>query len=322
VAVEAVERFETSVRGSLLEYGLAAGSSVLCAFSGGPDSSALALALSRIKDEFGFCLELAYVDHGLRPLHELKAEIAQVRVVGASLGCRIHVLELGRGAVEAYAQSRKCGIEAAARDLRYSALASVLKDSPETFLALGHTFSDQAETMIARFFSGSGIRGLRGMKGYGLREVALEENGEKRRFKIMRPLLGLEKSDVIAYLEAMGRSWSVDSTNGETIYLRNRMRLEMLPRVQKLFPGYLKSLNALRGKLTRIESFLDESAEGLFRKEGGTWRADFIKAIPRSGSMPSRTPWQIWRGESAFPSVLSKNALMREKARKSLSVCP
>lgn len=277
-----VERFEGIVRDSICASGIRSGSFVLAAYSGGPDSTALSLALSRARADIGFALELAYVDHGIRSEEELAAERAAVRAFAASLGCRLHEENLGRGTVDEWARREKCGIEAAARALRYRALARALPEDGQGFMALGHTLSDQAETMVARFFCGSGIRGLRGMPASGARDIDIGE-GRTRSFTLVRPLLGLEKGEVLRYLEATGTRWSTDSTNGSAVYRRNEMRLELLPRIAKAFPGYVKSLNSMGKKLSRIESFLDEAATGLFLKEGAAWRAEageFFKSHP------------------------------------------
>jgi tRNA(Ile)-lysidine synthetase-like protein len=273
VADEAVERFEGLVRKSLIGCGVSAGSFVLAAYSGGPDSTALSLALARLKTEIGFHLELGYVDHGIRPEAELEKELETVRAFAVALGCKLWVRNLGRGAVVERARREKRGIEAAARALRYRALAATMPEGESTYLALGHTLSDQSETMVDRFFSGSGIRGLRGIPASGHRELEIDA-GRSRSFILIRPLLELEKRDVLGYLKAHGATWSTDSTNKSPLYRRNEIRLELLPRVQAMYPGFVKSLGKMGLKLARIESYLDEAAGGIFRKEGETWRAE------------------------------------------------
>lgn len=268
ISLDAVKSFEEGVRKALTGAGIKKGSHVVAAFSGGPDSTALSIVLSRLAREFGYTLELAYVDHGLRPEPELAKERRRVEKLAETLGIPLRLSTLPRESVPALARKAKCGTEAAARLLRYEALASLMDSGRENYLALGHTLSDQAETMAMRFFSGSGVSGLRGIPTGGKRCVRPGDGETAGSFIVTRPLMEFEKSRILAYLRAMGAAWSVDSSNSDPRYVRNRVRAELLPLVGGIFPGYMKSLRTLRGKLLRIEDFLDRSAQRIFKEQG------------------------------------------------------
>jgi tRNA(Ile)-lysidine synthase len=270
------ELLAEACRSCLRSRGIGEGGFVLVGFSGGPDSSALAHALSRLSPEMGFTLELGYVDHGLRPRAELDREIELVREFSRRIGRPLHVSRLDEGRVKALQDRTKCGVEAAARELRRAALAALVPAGPGAAIALGHTRDDQAETMVMRFFCGSGIRGLRGMPETGRVSGASP-------IQILRPLLAIGKEEVYAYLRGAGIPWSTDSSNLADDYLRNRVRKALLPAAAGVFPGYPKALSSLRKKLLLLESYMDESASGLFIRSGDAWTAsgeDFFSAHP------------------------------------------
>ncbi len=241
-------------------------SSVLVAFSGGPDSTALLSALAELGSaagqgpaaELGLAagqgsaaepLHACWIDHGIRPARELAAEEAFVRGLAERLGVTLYIRRAERGSLEARA-AKDGGVEAAARRFRYGALREVKDAQGLRFILTGHHADDQWETQVMRFFTGSGGSGLRGMQ-------ALSRD-------IGRPFLRLRRSQLVSYLNERGLPLNQDSTNAASDYLRNRLRHELMPAIASVFPGYGTGLNALSQKLHDDERALEAYAAELF----------------------------------------------------------
>jgi tRNA(Ile)-lysidine synthase len=190
-------------------------------FSGGPDSTAL---LAALVEAGAPNLRALHVDHGLRPEAERHAELETVRNLAARLKVPLTVARVRPGAIEELAERSGEGIEAAARRYRYAALRTTAARTGAEAIYLAHTRDDQLETVLMRFLSGSGAAGLRGMP----RESGL----------VVRPFLGLSKTELLAYLERRGLPFSTDSTNAGEDYARNRLRHRVLPVLERFFPGW------------------------------------------------------------------------------------
>jgi tRNA(Ile)-lysidine synthetase-like protein len=215
-------------------------------FSGGPDSTALLAALCALGWERPVAV---HVDHGIRDRVELDAERALVASLCSSLGATLLVASVRPGAVLELAQSRGEGIEAAARRYRYAAMGSSLLRTAARALLLAHTRDDQIETLLMRILGGSGTGGLRGIP--------------EARGPFLRPFLRLEKSKLLAYLDARGLPYSTDSSNASGDFLRNRIRRDLLPLLDSGFPGWRKGLARTAEKAVLDEEALSAAADSL-----------------------------------------------------------
>ena len=178
----------------------------LClAFSGGSDSLAL---LSLLPKERSYAV---YIDHNIRDRKELDKEIKLNRRNAERFSIPLKVLTIERGDVISLSRRERIGLEAAARKLRYSLL---LKENAD-YILTAHHMDDQAETVLMRLLSGSPIYRLEGIK---------RENG-----RICRPFLSVEKELINSYIKEEGLEYSSDSTNTDTSYKRNFIRLNILP---------------------------------------------------------------------------------------------
>ncbi|MBP5518997.1 MAG: tRNA lysidine(34) synthetase TilS [Treponema sp.] len=174
-----------------------------------------------------FTLYVISVNHNIRPAEESGGDADFVFEVCENLRRRgldvvCNVVELERGAVDAYAKERGCGTEAAARDLRYAAFERFIAEQNLGFLCLAHNRNDQLETLLMRFLQGSTAEAAAGIKA--------------RRGLYIRPLLCVERSEIEAYVASRGFSWRTDKTNYETDYLRNKIRLNLVPFLNQEFP--------------------------------------------------------------------------------------
>src|SRR6266852_2697087 len=176
------------------------GGPVLVAVSGGPDSTALLLALH----EIGVPIVAGHVNHHLRGA-ESDADEQFVRELCDKLGVTLHVKD---GSLDPD-QIRRHGIEAAARDVRHARLKEIRGVS---HIATGHQKNDQAETVLMRLMTGGGLAGLRGIH-------PVRADG------VIRPLLEVSRSQIESFLRQRGVVSRVDRSNADPRFLRNRVRV-------------------------------------------------------------------------------------------------
>ncbi len=196
---------------------------LLVAVSGGADSVALLGMLHALAAGRGWRLAVGHVDHGLRPDSGQDAEF----VAGLARELGLPFLER-RVRVEARGRSP----EEAARLARRAALRDMAREAGAGVIALAHHADDQAETLLARLFAGTGASGLAGMRPWSP--------------PFWRPLLGLRRAELRSWLRGQGRAWREDPSNQDRGPLRNRVRHELLPLVEKrLNPRAVEALGRL-----------------------------------------------------------------------------
>jgi tRNA(Ile)-lysidine synthase len=218
--------------------GPTAGTRVLVAASGGPDSTALLGALAEIGPARGLDLVAAHVDHGLRG-----TESAADRAAVEALACRLGVPCLARAAPVALGGD----LEARARTVRLRALVDMAAEADAATVALAHTQDDQVETVLFRLLRGSGRRGLGGIR--------------PRRGRLWRPLLGATRADVRRYLADAALPFRVDRSNADLGHARNRLRRLVVPLLAREFnPRLGATIAALAGRLQDEDALLDELA--------------------------------------------------------------
>jgi tRNA(Ile)-lysidine synthase len=233
---------QTLTRESLLEKG----SRVLVGVSGGADSMALLHILAALRADVSLTPVAAYIDHGLRP-DETPAEWTCVQEAAARLELDCACVRVD---VTATAIARKLSLEHAARELRYQAFAELGRQWATSVLAVAHTADDQVEEVLLRLFRGGGRKALSGMS---LRSGTL-----------IRPLLGVNKTDLVAYLAEKNIAFCHDSSNDNPRFLRNRIRHDLLPLLEDQYdPGIrhalLKTAANLREDEALLEHLLDDT---------------------------------------------------------------
>ena len=198
------------------------GETLVVAVSGGPDSTALLLALTELRQTFAWRLTAAHFDHGWR-----KESAADARWV-ADLCQRLDVpLVIRRlGETDADASPPATGREEQARRWRRRMLTEIARDVGASCVVLAHTADDQAETVLHRLLRGSGVRGLAGMA-----PAAPLADG----IQILRPLLTVRRQEIEQWLTSRGQTWLHDVSNLDTRYTRNRIRHVLLPLLRREF---------------------------------------------------------------------------------------
>lgn len=205
---------------------LRAGDRVGVAVSGGADSVALLRSLHELRKGLGVVLTVVHFHHGIRGAEADKDEVF-VAELAQALGVECVI---GRGDVPQHAKLSRQSEETAARELRYRFFESVLRSGAVDLIATAHTMDDQAETVMMRLIRGAGLRGLAGI------------HAVKDRRRYVRPMLGVRRSEVEAYLRKLKQDWREDATNEERKNFRNQLRHDLLPRMKELNPGVVEVL--------------------------------------------------------------------------------
>lgn len=189
---------------------------ILVACSGGADS----VALARLLHEGGSKIELAHVHHGIRGRFA-DADARFVERLGAKLGVPFH---LARVDVPKEAQKSGDSLEMAARRLRRAALQKIARRRKIRLIATGHNADDQVETLLFRIFKGTSIHGLAGIPEFWT---------DEQEISWIRPLLTVPRAKIIQFLNEIHQKWREDRTNADDFALRNRIRHEILPQIEK-----------------------------------------------------------------------------------------
>lgn len=233
---------------------------LLVACSGGADSIALAHAVLTRENQQGPLL--VYIDHGLRP--EAGEEGEYVCALAAKYG--------GVGLVKSVKIPSQASLESAARDARYQALEQVADEQGARWILLGHTSSDQVETILMRILRGTGLVGLAGMP--------------KERGRLARPLLAHRRQDTEKYCRDQDLRFYEDQMNRDAKFTRVRMRHHWLPKLREENPKVDEALLSLADLARGHREVLDWAAEGYLSKaldaKGGLPLGPDFQALPDS----------------------------------------
>ncbi len=206
---------------------------MLVAFSGGPDSTALLAGLVRVAPTLALNLHAAHLDHALDPDSERRA--ARARGLAAAIGAPLTLERLSPSKSRAERSAASCcgrdGLEAWARRRRYAFLDRLADELGARFIVTAHHADDQAETVLLRLLYGSGIEGLAAIR--------------PRRGRLVRPLLGLRRSQLLGSLAGSRLEPVTDPTNAGLAAPRNRIRHHLLPALALADPRIVERLCGL-----------------------------------------------------------------------------
>jgi tRNA(Ile)-lysidine synthase len=269
----AAEEFVRSVRDSCRENDLIpVGVRVVIGVSGGPDSLALLNALHELSGPLKLGIIVAHLDHGLR--RGSAADAAFVRTTAARLGLPFHG---ARTDVAKLASRRKCSVEEAGRLARYSFFYRTARNVGAGVVAVGHNRDDQAETVLMRLLRGASASGLGGIapkrrlddplasiaSGAGAARHTpaslASRSGPGRPVSLVRPLLDLSRAEIEGYLAARRIRPRRDPTNRNTGFLRNKIRHELIPLLERKYNPQLRALLARTARTLQEEDGLLES---------------------------------------------------------------
>jgi len=209
---------------------------VVVAISGGPDSTALLVALTELQ----VAVIAAHVNHHLRG-EESDGDERFVRELCARLHIELHVADgtLDPGAI------RRRGIEAAAREVRHARLHEIREAAGMRWIATAHQLDDQAETVLMRLMTGSGLAGLRGIH-------PVRDDG------VVRPMLDVTRAEVEEYLRERNVVARSDSSNADPRFLRNRVRAMLRELPEAVSRNLANVAEQARVQWAHVETLLDE----------------------------------------------------------------
>ena len=221
----------------------------LLAVSGGADSLALAHACAALAAQGWGSYSVCHVEHGLRGEEALRdMQAVQCACKAWGLPCFTEHVQAA-----SYAAQNRLSTEDAARRLRYAALRRIAAQQGAAAIVTAHHEGDQAETLLLRLLRGAGLQGLAGMRA---------QQGD-----IIRPLLTLPKSLLEEYCSAEGIAVCYDSTNADTAYTRNRVRLELVPYLERSFnPAVVPTLARTAALLAQDAECLEQMADAAYRQ--------------------------------------------------------
>lgn len=220
------------------------GDKIIVGLSGGPDSVCLLHILNRLKETRNIEIYAAHLNHQIRGI-EAQKDALFVSELCNSLGIPVFIKSVD---VPKYCEEKGLSLEEGARNIRYDMFFEIKRRTGANKIAIGHNMNDQAETVLMRIMRGTGLQGLRGIE-------YTRENG------IIRPILDIERKDIEAYCEHYNLNPKIDQTNLESIYTRNRIRLELLPYMQQHFNNnVVESIVRMSNSMKSDGDYLDLEA--------------------------------------------------------------
>lgn len=245
------------------------GEAVLVAVSGGQDSLALLHVLRDLQEEIGVSLRVAHLDHRIRgEKSAADARFVQELCSQWDVPCQVGVCDVPKQAAE-----EGTSMEQAARRARYEFLRETAAKHGCHKIALGHTASDRAETVLLNLLRGTGLKGLRGIPAV---------NGQ-----VIRPLILVRREETATYCTACGLQFRLDETNLDVEgNLRNRVRLQLLPLLRQNYAPHIdeslqRLADAVCGELQWTEELVAEAyATATAQGEGLQLRLQRLQQLP------------------------------------------
>lgn len=263
------------VRRTILHYNmLSRGETVVAAVSGGVDSTVMLHALLKLKEEFSLNIIVAHLNHNLRG-RESQRDFRFVKKLSGGLGLAFEGKTLAKGELDA-----GLSLQEAAREKRYAFLREAAKAHGAKKIALGHNLDDQAETVLMRFLKGTSLSGLAGIPPV--------------REGLIRPLIEVNRAEIELYAKEQGLKLVLDSSNLTDKYLRNKLRLRLIPLLKKEYnPNITGSLSRTASILSADDDFLEIEAQRAFdgarvKRWGGAVEFDRKKLTESHQALISR----------------------------------
>ncbi len=228
---------------------LDSGDKVIVALSGGPDSVYLLHLLAQFQKEFDIRLYAAHLNHRIRGLEAHKDAL-----FCAALCDKYNIPFFVKSEdVPKFSKTKKMTLEEGAREVRYNMLFELKDALSANKIAVAHNMNDQVETVLMRMMRGTGLYGLRGMD-YATNNV------------IIRPLLDVDKKDILKELEKNNIKWREDKTNEQEDYTRNKIRLTLIPMMEIFSPKVKKNISRLSQYVREDSAYIEENAYISFKE--------------------------------------------------------
>lgn len=249
--VKGIEGMYEKLRTHILPQLIDPKTKVMVAVSGGPDSMALCHILWRYVQEDEakrISLVLTHVHHGVRKESDSELHLVQQMAAKWGIPCLIHRFD-----AKGFAKTMGQSFQEAAREWRYARWKEDMLREGCSLLATAHHLGDQAETILYRLLRGSGTAGLAGI--YPTKD------------SIIRPLLSFTKADILNYCEQEAVPFALDRSNQDPIYVRNQIRLELIPELERNYNPRIQEALGRTGELLRWdEDYLTQQVDLFWEK--------------------------------------------------------
>jgi tRNA(Ile)-lysidine synthase len=260
----------STVKQTISKYGMfTAGDSVLVAVSGGPDSVTLAHVMHTLAAEYSLRIAFAHLNHRLRG-RESDRDAEFVAAYARQLEVPIYSEKKD---VHAFQRSRHLSLEEAARKIRYEFYNAVAAKYGYSKIALGHHSEDNAELVLMNLLRGSGPLGLSGI-------------APVRDEKIVRPLIHLNRSEIMDYIAGNSLQYVTDASNTDLRFRRNKIRHHLIPELKDSYnPRIVETLSRLGTIMRAEEQWLEDALKSVFNRCVSVKTSDEISlSIPRLGN--------------------------------------
>jgi len=225
------------------------GENIVIGVSGGPDSMAMMHILNDLQYEYGFQIHIGHINHHLRRTSNIDERFVQKAAENLNLP-----ISIGHW----YPTTKKKGsVEERARLERFRFLTQLAKKVKSKTIVLAHTQDDLAETVLMRILRGTGLQGLRGI-------LPIREMGG---IYFVRPFLKTSKAQIMAYLKRKKINFRTDPTNKQTQFFRNKIRIELLPLLEKKYNKNIKEILLNMAETAGTDyAHLEDKAKKIFEK--------------------------------------------------------
>ncbi len=286
---------------------ISSGDGVVVGLSGGPDSVCLFHVLCTLKEELGVrSIYAVHINHGLRGA-ESDGDEAYARELAESCGAEFISYNYD---VNKIARDMGVSTEEAGRHMRYCAFERVRNEKKAQRIAVAHNMNDQAETILMRIMRGTGIKGLAGIEHV------------RRDGVLIRPVLDISRSEIEEYCEENSLKPRIDSTNGQPLYTRNKIRLELLPMMAQTFnPNITAALIRLGRQAAEDEDFIYREAEAYVDGEEILSNSQSASGDSDSGDRMEGTYSGRWSGQEQSLALKGFSALHPAVAKRAVRIC-
>lgn len=250
---------------------------VVVGVSGGIDSMVLLYILNNLRKEYNLFLIVAHLNHGLRP-EESITEAHLVREESEKFGLPFEYKELD---VKKFQETEGLSLQDAARRLRFRFFEDLLLKYNANKIALGHNADDQVETVILRILRGTGLKGLKGM--LPIRDGV-----------IIRPLIEIWREDLESFAKVNDIPFVIDSSNLKEDYLRNKVRLKLIPLIEKEYQPKFKDIILKTANLLReVEDYIERKVGEVYREMVKIDQESYSFSFSKYKSLESIIQWRL-----------------------------
>ena len=279
---------------------------VIVAFSGGLDSSVLLYAVSQLKEKSYGEITAVHVHHGLSKHANEWAEFCEERAKKCGVRFVLRKVTVPSGGA---------GFEAEARQLRYEVLEEEARKSAADAILTAHHLDDQLETFLIQWMRGSGPAGLAAMP------PLLRKDG----CTIMRPLLGFQRTELERFAEIRGIKWVEDESNEDMKYLRNAIRHNIIPELEKIRPGFktaaARSIELIAEAAETLRDVAEDDFNQASENDGKYLRIDDFLALPAGRRARVLRLWLDRVGLKPLPRTRLLEMIRQIKETTKQSVC-